>query len=328
LGLDLSKTYHDRTAIQNFKTAFSFLSLMVPSILMGLCLKNANSANGYLGIAIVTSVLCVVCALICFFGTPKTAQICTKIDPKTPQKGAKKHRFCTNSGTIFDDFFGIIKQKNVGILIAGYAVSLAAGAFLTSLGLHVFTYTFHFSTAQIPIIMVCLIAGIIGGQPLWYYYAKRTDKTNALVTAIGTLLVCMVVFSVILCFRGQISVNMALGYLSVAIFFCGVGTGALYSLPISMFADCIAMHQEQSGIDKTGKSAGFLTFCTKISNAGILFIIGLSLDIIGFNAGGHTQTMNVQNWLGWFLVFGVTVSCAAAMFVYAKYSYTKEDFKS
>jgi len=315
LGLDLSKTYHDRTAIQNFKTAFSFLSLMVPSILMGVCLRNANSANGYISIAIVTSFLCVICALICFFGTPKTIIAQARSAEQT-----------TIRVGIFDDFFGIIKQKNVGILIAGYAVSLSAGAFLTSLGLHVFTYTFHFSTTQIPIIMVCLIAGIIAGQPMWYWFARKTDKTNALVSAIGMLLVCMVVFSVILVFRSQITINSALLYVCVAIFFCGAATGALYSLPISMFADCIAATQAETGIDKTGKSAGFLTFCTKISNAGILFIIGLSLDIIGFRVGAHNQTMNVQNWLGWFLVAGVTVACTFAMFIYAKYSYTKKDF--
>jgi len=229
---------------------------------------------------------------------------------------------------IFEDFFSVIKQKNVGRLIAGYAVSLTAGAFLTSLGLHVFTYTFGFTTMQIPIIMVCLIGGIIAGQPLWFHLSRRTDKITALVTSLGMLLACMAVFAAVLVFRSTIPEAAALLFVCLVIFASGVATGCLYSLPISMFADCIALRRQQSGVDKTAKSAGFLTFCTKISNAVIMFVIGLSLDIIGFRGSESVQTISTQNWLGWLLIAGVVVAATAAMFIYSKYSYSKKDFTS
>jgi Na+/melibiose symporter-like transporter len=360
LGLDISKDYNDRTAVQNFKTAFSFLSLIVPSVLMGVLIRDYRDSSGYFNIAVVTSLLCLVCAVVCVLGTyryrhgtedeakgrqnfaqkgavltgkppvlaKKSAVLAKKSAVFTQEIGVSAHengvpaRRCG----IFEDFFSILKQKNIGRLIAGYAVSLSAGAFLTSLGLHVFTYTFHFSTAQIPIIMVCLICGIIVGQPAWYVLSRRTDKVTALVSALGMLLLCMMVFVTVLIFRSLVPVNLILGYVCFAIFLSGIATGCLYSLPISMFADCIAKHQQETGVDKTGKSAGFLTFCTKISNAVILFVIGLSLDIIGFDGGQINQPTNVQNWLGYLLVAGVSIAAVAAMFIYSKYSYTKEDF--
>jgi Na+/melibiose symporter-like transporter len=315
LGLDLSKNYNDRTAVQNYKTAFSFLSLLVPSILMMFFLKDTRSTQGYINIAIVTSVLCVVCAVVCFIGTFKhrtpidTAIIKTK-----------------NLSSIFEEFFSVIKQKNVGRLIVGYSISLSAGAFLTSLGLHVFTYSFGFNTVQISMTMICLIAGIIIGQPLWYYVSRKTDKIKALLSALAMLLVCMMVFSCVLCFRNAVPHGVVVAFVCAVICACGIGTGCLYSLPISMYADCIALRQQQTGIDNTGKSAGFLTFCTKISNAVILFIIGSSLDIIGFNGLRPIQSISVQNWLGWLLICGVTMASTAAMFVYTGYSYTKNDF--
>jgi len=326
LGLDLSQNYNDRTAVQNYKTAFSFLSLLVPSLLMTVFLTNYQSNHGYVAIAVITGILCVVCGLICFFGTYKFRKIngvCASVTNNT----SKAHEQ-SESGMIkiFDDFFSIIKQKNVGRLIAGYAVSLSAGAFLTSLGLHVFTYTFGFSTMQIPIIMMCLISGIILGQPLWFFVSRRTDKITALVSALGVLLICMSVFSAVLVFRGSIPPPVSLMLVCLAIFASGIGTGCLYSLPISMYADCIALHQQKTGIDKTGKSAGFLTFCTKISNAVIMFAIGLSLDLIGFRGTENVQSLSVQNWLGWLLIAGVVVASVTAMFVYSKYSYTKKDF--
>lgn len=317
LGLDLSQNYDDRTAVQNYKTAFSFLSLLVPSALMMVLLTDYQNPGGYVGIAAVASALCVVCAVICFFGTYKHRKTTSNEERKTNSVGINK---------IFDEFFGVLKQKNVGRLIAGYAVSLSAGAVITSLGLHVFTYTFGFSTMQIPIIMLCLVAGIIAGQPIWYAVSRRTDKVTALVSAIGMLLVCMTIFSLVLVFRGTVPVFGSLLFVCLAIFTSGIGVGCLYSLPISMFADCIALEQTQTGIDKTGKSAGFLTFCTKISNAAIMFAIGLSLDLIGFNGAASVQSISVQNWLGWLLIAGVIVASVAAMFIYSKYSYTKKDF--
>ena len=318
LGLDLSQNYNDRTAVQNYKTAFSFLSLLVPSVLMTIFLTNYQSNYGYIAIAGITGILCIVCGLICFAGTYKHRSIASNTSFSEGKSGIT---------SIVGDFFSIIKQKNIGRLIAGYAVSLSAGAFLTSLGLHVFTYTFGFSTLQIPIIMVCLIGGIIIGQPLWFFISRRTDKITALVSALGMLLVCMAVFAAVLIFRGSIPLLASLIFVCFAIFASGVGTGCLYSLPISMFADCIAIHQQQTGIDKTGKSAGFLTFCTKISNAVIMFVIGLSLDLIGFRGNERVQSLNVQNWLGWLLITGVAIASVAAIFIYSKYSYTKRDFE-
>ena len=338
LGLDLSRNYQDRTAIQGYKTTFSFLSLLVPSFLMMVFLSPTRyatmgaSARGYVEIAFFTSALCIITGLITFFGTYKFRDTGKQQMQASAGTQGKFVGSDSNPGkekrTIFKDFFSVIKQKNVGRLIIGYAISLGAGAFITSLGLHVFTYTFSFSTLQIPIIMLCLVFGIIAGQPIWFYYSKKTDKISALITAIGVVITGMIVFSLVLAMRNTITDAMVLPLVAITIFICGVGTGCLYSLPISMFADCIDKEKQKTGVDKTAISAGFLTFCTKISNAFIMFVVGVSLDVIGFIGGEPNQSVNVQNWLGGLLVAGVIVACVTALFVYNGYSYSKKDFES
>lgn len=324
LGLDLSKNYEDRTAVQAFKTVFSFLALLVPSLLMMVFLSPSRyvtmtaSPQGFREIALVTSALCIITALIAFFGTYKHR---TRVDNTAPTPR-------TSIREILNDFFAVVKQKNVGRLILGYAISLSAGAFITSLGLHIFTYTFQFSTLEIPVVMVCLIFGIIMGQPLWFYVARRTDKVTALITALYLVIFGIFVFSIVLAFRNSVPAEFVLPMVALTIFICGIGTGCMYSLPISMFADCIDKANKTRGVDKTAVSAGFLTFCTKISNAFIMFVIGVSLDLIGFIGAAPTQTIQVQNWLGWLLVIGVVVSATAAIIVYSGYSYSKKDFNN
>jgi Na+/melibiose symporter-like transporter len=321
LGLDLAKSYNERTAIQGYKTVFSFLSLIVPSILMTLFLTPTDyvtmgaSVGGYQKIAIFTSSLCIICGLVCFAGTLKHK---TQSTMQTKRSSFKE---------IFTDFFSILKQKNVPLLILGYAVSLTAGAFITSLGLHVFTYTFGFSTVEIPIIMGCLIGGIILGQPIWLYISRKTDKVTALITALGVVILGIIVFAVVLSFRNAIYPIQVLPLVMFTMFLAGVGTGCLYSVPISMYADLVDLQNKKTGIDKTAKATGFLTFCTKISNALIMFLIGVSLDLVGFRGGARIQSIATQNWLGWLLIAGVGVACVTAIFIYSKYSFNKQDFK-
>ena len=322
LGIDLSKSYQDRTAVQGYRTTFSFLSLMVPWILMSIFLRPGrytdiwSSSRGYVEIALVTSALCIICGLIAFAGTYKHRPI--KVEENTEK---------VRIADVFSNFLSVLKQKNVKRLIIGYAISLSAGAFITTLGLHIFTYTFLFSTRETPFIIVAFILGIVLGQPLWFYYSKRTDKVNSLLTALSVVIVGMLLFSFILALRNSIDPWFVLPLVSLTIFICGLGTGCLYSLPISMYADCIDMEKRRTGVDKTAISAGFLTFCMKISNAFIMFVIGVSLDLIGFRGNMATQSMSVQNWLGWVLVIGVITACLIAMVVYKGYTYNREDFK-
>jgi Na+/melibiose symporter-like transporter len=319
LGLDLSKTYDERTAVQSYKTVFSFLSLLVPSLLMTVFLSptryvTMGAANdGYMDIAYITGALCVSCGIVCFFGTYRHKKIGVP-EQRTPDAG------------LFRDFFSIVKQKNIPRLIVGYAVSLSAGAFITTLGMHVFTYTFGFSSIEIPIIMVCLIGGIIAGQPIWYRLSCKYDKVTALLLALFTVLLGIILFTVIFCLRGVITTGQAMPLVAVAIFICGVGTGCLHSIPISMYADCIYKNLDETGVDRTAKSAGFLTFCTKFSNAGIMFVIGLALDLVGFRGASAVQSVATQNWLGWLLILGVSTAAVLAIFIYSKYTYSKKDF--
>jgi Na+/melibiose symporter-like transporter len=306
LGIDIAKTYDDRTSIQAYKTVFQFLSLLVPSLLITL---------GYVWVSAVTSCLCIITGFITVFGTQKYKTDALPVTPAPSGVGLKN---------IFDSFFGVVHKKNVGKLMLAYTISLSCGAFITTLGMHIFTYTFHFSSLQIPIIMTSLIIGIIVGQPLWYRVSCRIDKKSTVLAAIATVLAGIVLFSFLLAFRSLIPNYVLLGLVSVVIVIISCGIGCLYSLPISMFADCIYL--ASPGAEDTAASMGFLTLVTKIANAFIMFIVGVALDVIGFDSGAKTQSAAVASSLGWLLICAVALSCVVSWVFYEKYDYTKKDF--
>lgn len=311
LGFDLCQTYHERTSIQSYKTVFQSAALLVPSILMGMVLNPKavatmhTASSGYHVIATITSTLCVITAFITIMGTFRYRHAGETPQLDRTDKPARKVNF-------FGEFFAILDDRNRVYLIAAYAVALSCSAFLTSLGMHVFTYTFHFTSWQISLVMGCLVAGVISGQPLWCYVSNHLGKKRTVQVALWVVLCGVCIFAILLTARIFLSTGWVLWLLASDIFLIAVGVGCIYSLPISMFADNIKL-------ESTAMATGFLTFCTKCTNAVVTFIVGCLLDLIGFQSGVAQQTWQVSTALGWVLIGGVTVAGLVAWLLFGKY---------
>lgn len=311
LGFDMCQTYHERTSIQSYKTVFQSAALLVPSILMGIVLNPQavatmhTAGSGYHVIAIITSALCVIMALITIIGTFRFRAAGESPTVKNQPTSARKVAF-------LHEFFAILDDRNRVFLIAAYAIALSCSAFLTTLGMHVFTYTFHFTSWQISLVMGCLVAGLIGGQPLWCRVSSHLGKKRTVQVALWVVLCGVVLFAMLLTARIFLPNNLVLWLLAGDIFVIAVGVGCIYSLPISMFADNIKL-------ESTAMATGFLTFCTKCTNAVVTFIVGFLLDLIGFQSGVATQTWQVSTALGWVLVGGVTIAGLVAWLLFGKY---------
>ncbi len=310
LGFDMCQTYHERTSIQSYKTVFQSAALLVPSVLMGIVLNPKAVAtlhtadSGYHVIAVITSVLCVLTALITIIGTFRYR--------RAGETNAVVASKTTRKVSILGEFFAILDERNRVYLILAYAVALSCSAFLTNLGMHVFTYTFHFTSWQISLVLICLVAGVMSGQPLWCRVSNRLGKKRTVQVALWVVLCGVVVFALLLTTRIFLASWLVLWFLACDIFVIAVGVGCIYSLPISMFADNIPL-------ESTAMATGFLTFCTKCTNAVVTFLIGSLLDLIGFQSGVAVQTWQVSTALGWVLVSGVTVAGLGAWLLFGKY---------
>lgn len=312
LGFDMCQNYHERTSVQSYKTVFQSAALMVPSLLMGVVLNPKmlatmhTAAGGYHLIALITSSLCILTGMISVFGTRRFRN---KNDMPVTNSNTQTS---TKKVSVLGAFFAVLDDSNNVFLITAYAIALSCSAFLTTLGMHVFTYTFHFTSWQISFVLGCLVMGVILGQPLWCFVSNRIGKKQTIQTALWVILFGVMGFSLLLTVRIFLTQTCVLWLLALNIFVISGGVGCIYSLPISMFADNVKM-------ESTAMATGFLTFCTKCTNATVTFLVGLMLDIIGFQSGIATQTMYVSTALGWLLVAGVTLSSIVAWFLFGKY---------
>ena len=323
LGIDIAPGYNEQSILQGYKTVSFILGMVLPSVLMMIFMpaKNMDNAqlnqNGYIGMAYATSALALVCGLVCILGTFRASK---KVMYSRPQKKEKNVFF-----KVFLNGFLLLKKKNYGAIIMSYAIALVSAAFLTSVGMHLFTYSFHFNTTQIPLVMSTLFLGAIISQPFWIGLSKRIDKKPTLIYAYLTILAGIFLTAVVFVFREIIGTNVVFFVILFCMFFCGFGTGALYSLPISMFADNITMDKLKTGINNSATYSGYMTFAYNIANSVALMVIGVLLDIIKFNPKEPVQAMKVQNYLGAIVFGGCAVSITLALLIVKGYKLRRSD---
>lgn len=311
LGTELSSSYTERTKINAFSTVFFLIGIIIPSILLLIFLPSTDlypigqlNPNGYIKIAVTTSLICIVFGLICALGCKDNVD-----------KKELKEKFELKK--IFSGFLLAFKNNKLKKLIFGYMLTSIATVFLCSVGLHFFTYSFFYSSKQITFLLVGLMIGTILSQPLWVYISKRRNKKPALIT--GIILTIIAVFGVIFIYIFRVNLYNISFYLMIAsILVCGVGSGALYSLPTSLYGDAVA-ELSQKGDNKTATYTGTLTFASNMANSITQLLVGVLLDLIHFDSSMQVQTLGVQTGLALIVFIGVQFSLILSCLIFSAY---------
>lgn len=328
LCIDIAPDYNDQTKMQGFKTVFYILGLIMPSLLMYIFMPSAGvgtqaqfNKQGYINIALVNSVLVIVCGLISIFGTIKRVRSMPDYDKSMQEEKTEKHGL----KQIMAGYVETFKKKDFRTVMLGYSVSLIATVFITSVGMHLFTFCYHFSSTQISVLMICLFGGAIASQILWVNIVKKYDKKQTLIFALSVILFGIALTSITFLFRTYCTSDFIFWFVAPCLFVCGIGSGALYSLPHSMYADVVTMEQYKTGVNNAGRYTGYYTFTYNFSNSIALLFIGMLLDIVKFDSTQPVQALAVQNGLGKIVFFGSAIALTVAILIFSKYSIKRSD---
>ncbi|MBP3431475.1 MAG: MFS transporter [Clostridia bacterium] len=353
LCIDIAPDYNDQTKMQGFKTVFYIMGLILPSVLMYVFMPSSNfgvqaqfDRQGYINIAYVNSALALVCGLTTVFGTrirvrsmPNYSEAMVEELQDNDEKSAdvvelregeaklKKHKRKKQGGLakIMAGYVETFKKKDFRTVMLGYSVSLIASVFITSVGMHLFTFCYHFSSIQISTLMICLFGGAIVSQLLWVNIVKKYDKKQTLIFALCVMLFGIAMTSITFLFRLYTTSNVIFWYVLPCLFICGVGSGALYSLPHSMYADVVTMEAFKTGKNNAGRYTGYYTFTYNFSNSIALLFIGLLLDLVKFDSSQPVQALSVQTGLGKIVFFGSAIAITCAIIIFSKYSIKRAD---
>ena len=326
LSVEITGDYNERTSIQTVRSVFMLIGTILPTVLMSVMqAPTAEFPDGrynpasYTNMAFITSSVLLVCATVSFMGS--FAQV-----PRLKAKLVKEERPPKKSlVTIFKDFFKVLKKPIYRNVIFAYSISLMATAFLTSAGFHLFTYSFTLDTTVMYALVALLFLMTIFSQPIWMWVVKKFDKKTAVLSGIIVSVLGVLYLLGVFITRETISPESLPITLFPGLALAGGGIGALYSMPSGMMADAITVEKAKTNVDNTATYTGFMTLGNKLSQSIALLLIGVLLDIIGFQEGATEQTISVQWGLGWLVFIGVLVALIGGFIFYAKYDLKKSD---
>lgn len=332
LCIDIAPDYNDQTKMQGFKTVFYIMGMIMPSILMYVFMPSSNigtqaqfDRQGYVNIAFVNSALALICGIITVLGTSSRVKSMPNysqgVQGNVNETKGEKH----NLSTILSGYIETFKKKDFRTVMIGYSTSLIATVFITSVGMHLFTFCYHFSSTQISALMICLFGGAIISQALWVNVVKKYDKKQTLIFALSVILFGIAMTSITFLFRLYCSSDFIFWFVLPCLFICGIGSGALYSLPHSMYADVVTMEQYKTGINNAGRYTGYYTFTYNFSNSIALLFIGLLLDLVKFDSSQPVQALSVQAGLGKIVFLGSAIALTLSIIIFSKYSIKRSD---
>ena len=325
LAIDIAPDYNEQSKVQSYKTIFSIVGMILPSILMyffmpsiSLSIQTQYTQSGYIKIAFINSFLLIFFGLIAILTTLHYTR-----ENHIYSSEVIKEKF--DFGKLMLGYFNILKKKDFRAVILGYSFATISSAFLTSVGMHLFTYCYHFSSSQISVVLVSLFGGAILSQPLWVYLSRRIDKKRALIISLSTIVFGIFLIVITFLFREYVPTTIMFYIAIPCLIFCGIGAGAMYSLPFSMYADVVTLEIFKTGGNNAGAYTGYFTFTYNLANSVALLIIGFLLDIIKFDSSQPVQAMSVQNGLGMIVCFGTSIFLSLAIMVFSRFSIKRAD---
>jgi Na+/melibiose symporter-like transporter len=149
LGAELSNDYNERTSIQSIKTIFFLFGLAFVSV-AGLYLFFQPSVEyphgqlnpmSYRNMGIISALVVLMSTVVCYMSTKKYIPILNNKQIKET-KG-------DNVKVFIDSLKSTVKNKAFRAVALCYMFNNLASAFLSNIGLHVFTYTFVFTSNSV-----------------------------------------------------------------------------------------------------------------------------------------------------------------------------------
>ncbi len=323
LGSELSPDYNERTKIQSVKTIFFLVGLALVTV-AGMYFffqptpefpRGQLNPHSYRNVGLAAAIAVLLSAAVGYFST-------TKYIPKLNAKQipiAKGDQI----GFLFKSLKDALANRAFQAAAFCYLFNNTASALISSIGLHVFTYTFHLTSQHIALIFGIQFLVSILSQPFWAMISRKIDKKPAM--NLG-LLLCgtgSLFFAFLVLIKGFVPGNPYV-FIPYAIF-AGFGTGALFTLPLSMVADTIDLDELQSGKRSEGVYFGSLTLFYKTSQAITVPLIGIMLDLIRFDANAPSQTHFTTISLGLLLSLGSLFSFFLAWLSLKPYHLTEAE---
>ena len=198
LGAELSDDYEERTKIVSYRTFLGHiggiaLSVIALNSFFASSDKYANgmlNVEGYSSLGLLAAIIAFVAMIISIFGTKKLIPHLTK-----PAENLKKVDFSRS----YNAFMQALKLRQFRQIFVVQILTMVAGGAGATFMLYWGSYFFELSPAEISLLTLTIVMGLIPASIIAPVLSKRIDKMPALVTCLllGIWMICNIL---LICF--------------------------------------------------------------------------------------------------------------------------------
>ena len=314
LGAELTNDFNQRTSIRAYQTFFmnigAGMALSGTLVIVGFFSKYFGDSGSWAATGAVFGIIVFLAYFTCYLCTRgKEPENINLQKEKTDQK---------QSRSFLSTYKGILGNKALRyVLVIDFAVNFMLGI-AVSVRVYLYTYTFGFSDAMTSLLMMIYSIVIIVGVILSNYIAKKLGKKTAMV--VGTLVYAAGFLIVYFLPDSQIIVGTGL-------VMEGLGNCTFWTLLYSFAYDTSIIEVYKYGEGNEGIIVSMIGLFMKVGNAIGMWLCGLGLAYIGFNAELAVQSVSTQNGLK---VLYCLVSAAVLIIgaiVFSRYPLTEEKYE-
>lgn len=317
LGSELTSDFNDRTKLRSVAVIFlntgTLIATSVPLLLVGFFSDVFDGdAAGWAATGIIFGLLVALAYHICYFATNGLEP------PNCNLQQTKDVKNTDSAGSFWGNAIAAFQNKDLCRLLGitfffNIVVTLGTGLLV-----FVMTYIYGYDEAKTSLFyLVSGIAVIIAVVPVGILARKLGKKTamigGLLLWATGFLLVGLLPKSDTLLFF----------FYPLAYF----GNAAYWTMIYAMSYDTAIIEELKTGRKVDGLYTSLIGLFMKLGNALGTFILGIGLQIIGFDAALDSQPASVLTGIRFLFAFGAAFALTIAVIPAIRYSMTQKKYE-
>ena len=323
LGAELSQDYQERTKIVSYRTFLGYVGGIILSVVALNSFFKASetfpngmlNVDGYSSLGALAGIIAFMAMTLCILGTKHTIPYL----PKAPENQKK-----VDLSRSFKAFAQAIKLGPFRIIFTVQIMTMIAGGAGATFMLYLGSYFFELSTAEISLLTLTIVVGLVPASIIAPVLSKRIDKMPSLVTCL--LVATAFSFSPIyLRLLGVLPENGSPLIMPILFATYVVGYSFFIAAGIvigSMLADIADLHASNTGKRQEGLFFAANSFAQKATfGIGTLFA-GIGLDLIAFPKQVDVSMVSDQTIFNLGLIAG---PLPFAIYLIAAYIATKYD---
>ncbi|MBC7525873.1 MAG: MFS transporter [Flavobacterium sp.] len=321
LGYEMTSDYKERTRLMAFSQTIGQVAWMIVPwfwVIIADPTLFKNQAEGVNKLSVIVGVVCMLLGVL-------PALFCKEMDQTNLENRVHK------KGSIFSELTSLF--KSIGLISKNKSfMKLCAATFLVFNG---FQMVASFSYFIIVFYMFKGDYGLAGSWPAWF----------STITAVITAFLIIPIVTMISNKYGKKNAFIITTFLSIIGYalkwwgFCpgnpwlmfipvpliAFGLGGLFTLMMSMTADVCDLDELENGMPrKEGTFGAIYWWMVKLGQGIALLLAGWVLEVIGFDAGKTTQSVETMTSLRLFDIFVPVVTASIAIWVMRNYSLSED----